>query len=483
MHDPRLIVASNRGPVSFVRREDGTLEARRGGGGLVTALSQALQESGGRWIASAMTPEDREAGREPFETGGGDTPSLQLRYLSFDDRVYEAFYNGISNRVLWFLNHRLWALPREPVWGPDTDREWAAYRQVNEGFARALAEEGDRMSTDHAYLVQDYHLSLVPGMLRDLQPGAPISHFCHSAFPDPEYFATLPARIRHELLMGLLGADILGFHTDRWARHFLDCCRELPGVSTDDARRSVRLEDREVRVRVYPISVDPKGLKEAAAGTDVTRAERSIERWLGDSKLLLRVDRTDLSKNILRGLLAYKAFLRENPRWRGRVVHLALLNPSREAVPEYRQYLRECMREVERINAEMGSGTWQPVLAEVRDQHARSLAAFGLYDVLLVNPLYDGMNLVAKEGPVLNRRDGVLILSQNAGAHAELAPHALSINPFDIGETAAAIATALDMGAEERARRATGLREEVAQNHLDLWVRHQLRDLGEARGG
>jgi trehalose 6-phosphate synthase len=243
------------------------------------------------------------------------------------------------------------------------------------------------------------------------------------------------------------------------------------------------VEGRKVRIRVYPISVDPEGLKEAAAVDDVGQAERSIEGWLGEAKLVLRVDRTDLSKNILRGLLAFEVFLRENPAWRGRVVHLALLNPSRAAVPEYRQYLWECMREVERINAELGSGAWRPVRAEVRDQHTRALAAFGLYDVLLVNPLYDGMNLVAKEGPVLNRRDGVLILSENAGAHAELGRDALSINPFDIGETAEAIATALEMTREERARRANGLREAVHQNHLEDWVRHQLRDLDEATGG
>lgn len=482
MAERRLIVASNRGPVSFVRGEDGGLEPRRGGGGLVTALTQALQASRGLWIASAMTAEDREAGGEPLEIPSGDGPGIELRYLSFDRRVYDAFYNGISNRVLWFLNHHLWALPREPAWGPAMDKDWAAYRRVNEAFAQALAEEGGRMTSSPAYLVQDYHLSLVPGYLRRLRPEASIAHFCHSAVAEPSYFATVPARIRMELLRGLLGADVLGFQTERWAANFLASCQPVPEAEVDLGRRTVRLDGREVRVRVYPISIDPEGLKEDAASGEVAAAERSLEGLLGGARLVLRVDRTDLSKNILRGLLAFESFLRDNPVWRERVVHLALLNPSRGSVPEYRQYLWEFMREVERINAELGSPGWRPIRAEVRDQHARALAAFGLYDVLLVNPMYDGMNLVAKEGVVLNRKDGVLVLSENAGAHAELGGDALSINPFDVRETAAAIARALEMPQEERAARAGRLREAVHRNRLEDWVRNQLRDLEDTGG-
>jgi trehalose 6-phosphate synthase len=475
----RLIVASNRGPVSFVRGEDGELEPRRGG---VTALTQALQASRGLWIASAMTAEDREAGQEPLEIAGGEGPGIELRYLPFGRRVYDGFYNGISNRVLWFLNHHLWALPREPAWGPAMEKDWGAYRRVNEAFAQALAEEGDRMASSPAYLVQDYHLSLVPGFLRRLRPRASIAHFCHSAVADPSYFATVPARIRLELLGGLLGADVLGFQTERWASNFLACAQQVPGAEVDLGSRTVRLDGREVRVRVYPISIDPEGLKEDATSDEVVAAERSLEGLLGGVRLVLRVDRTDLSKNILRGLLAFETFLRDNPAWRERVVHLALLNPSRASVPEYRQYLRECRREVERINAELGSPGWRPIRAEVRDQHARALAAFGLYDVLLVNPLYDGMNLVAKEGSVLNRNDGVLVLSENAGAHAELGDDALSINPFDVRETADAIARALEMPREERAARANRLREAVHRNRLEDWVGNQLRDLGASSG-
>lgn len=475
MPDRQLVVASNRGPVSFVRREDGSLEHRRGGGGLVTALTQALQASGGRWIASAMSAEDREAAGAPIEIPNSGGEGLRVRYLTFDQRVFDAYYNGISNRVLWYLAHRLWALPREPSWGPDTDREWAAYHEVNERFAGALHEE----EGEPAFLVQDYHLVLVPGMLRRLRPGASIVHYSHIPFPDPAYFALLPARIRRALLEGMLGADVLGFQTERWAAAFRSCCADLPDVEVHPATGSVRWGGRTVLVRVYPISIDADGLRQEAAQEDGA-ASRFLQEVVGDARLVLRVDRTDLSKNILRGLLAFEVFLRRNPAWHGRVVHLALLNPSRAAVPDYRHYLEECMREVERINDAFGSGSWQPIRAEVRDQHPLALAALGRYDVLLVNSVMDGMNLVAKEGPVLNRIDGVLVLSENAGAYAELGAHALGINPFDLDETAEAIRAGLEMPREERARRAAGLREAVERSRLADWVRNQLVDLDEA---
>jgi trehalose 6-phosphate synthase len=475
-----VIVASNRGPVSFVLTEDGQMEQRRGGGGLVTALTQALQVSGGIWIASAMSDEDREAGARPFTMEGGAI----VRYLAFDRREYDGFYNGISNRVLWYVQHCLWDLPREPQWTSATGRAWEAYRSVNQRFAHALAEEGDRAPAQAgtAYMIQDYHLSLVPSLLRRLRPRARISHFSHIPFAAPASFATLPTAMRRELLAGLLGSDVIGFHTERWAEHFLQSCRDLPRSRVNTSRRTVTWEGRTVRVRVHPISIDPQSLKERSASEQVADRERRIERWLGDCRLLLRVDRTDLSKNILRGLVAYQTFLKTHRRWRRRVKHLALLNPSREGLATYRRYARQCVELADRINRELGDQDWQPIRVRVQDDFETSLAAFGLYDALLVNPVFDGLNLVAKEGPALNRRDGVLILSENAGAIAELGRDAIRINPFDVGETATAIATALEMQPRERAGRAAGLRDSVAANRLDEWVATQLADLDEAAG-
>jgi len=473
----QIIVASNRGPVAFVRDADGRVIARRGGGGLVSALSGALQASGGLWIASAMSTEDRErAGRVHLDPAMG-AAGHGLRYLPFDPRVYDRYYNGISNRVLWFVHHALWDLPRMPRWDRATDRAWAAYRQVNGSFAEALAEEGAPGEPEPAYLVQDYHLSLVPALLRARRPRARIAHFSHIPFAGPEYFRTLPTAMREELLSGLLGADVVGFHTEGWAENFMRCCRGLPGATVNHRDRSVRWQGRRILVRLYPISVDAAALKEQAASEEVAAAERRIGRWLGGARLVLRVDRTDLSKNILRGFLAFEEFILTNRRWRGRAKHLALLNPSRESVPEYRGYVKDCLRTAARINAELGDERWQPIRVQVQDDYSSALAAFGIYDVLLVNPVFDGMNLVAKEGPVLNTRDGVVVLSENAGAFPELRSHVLAINPFDVGATAEAIATVLDMDPEERRRRAGGTREAVVRNRLEDWVPNQVADL------
>jgi trehalose 6-phosphate synthase len=488
-----IVVASNRGPVTFRRHERGEVEAKRGLGGLVTALTGALDVVGGLWVAAAMSEEDRrQATAGGMDVGlEGASGRYRVRYLAFDEDTYDGFYNGIANRVLWFCHHFLWDVPREPQFTRETRRAWDAYRRVNAVFAEALAEEvgrrpgEDRGSGDEPdYLVQDYQLALVPEMLRQRRPGARIAHFTHIPFAGPSYFRALPERMRTELLAGYLGADVVGFHARRWAENFLLCCRALSGAEVSLDRGAVRWQGREVRVRVNPISVDVTALRREAASARVASAMRRVERWRGDPerRLLLRVDRTDLSKNILRGLFAYHTFLAEHREWHGRVFFLCLLNPSRQGLPEYRRYLLECRRKARETNRAFGRDDWLPVKLSVKDDHALTLAAYGVYDALLVNPVFDGLNLVAKEGPVLNGRDGVEILSRNAGAFPELRDHALGINPFDVAETAEAIAAALEMDRTERERRAAGLRRAVSANPLDRWVTRQTAELRVARG-
>jgi trehalose 6-phosphate synthase len=481
----RVFVASNRGPVEFLRDERGDLVARRGGGGLVTALTAAMNGSGGLWMASAMTRDDRsvaEAGRTDVPIDGA---TYQVRYLAFPPAVYDRFYNQISNRVLWFMHHFLWDIPRVPSFDESFRRSWEAYREVNAVFARTLDEEAGRGAAAGAgeplFLVQDYHLSLVPGMLRSRRRDARILHFSHIPFAGASYFRILPRTVREEMLRGMLGADIVGFHDASWADNFLSCCQMLPGAEVDRARRLVRWRERTIQAQVYPISVDPVALRTQADDPEVTRAARRLERWRGDARMVLRVDRADLSKNILRGFHAYEAFLRRNPRWRGKVWFLALLQSSRSDLYEYRQYLKECLRAAGRVNAMFQTKEWEPIRVVVGDHYPTVLAAYQLYDVLLVNPVFDGMNLVAKEGPLLNRRDGVLVLSENAGASSELGTDALPINPFDVADTTAALGRALDMPRQERAERAAALRGVVERNTVDRWVRRQVADLDALR--
>jgi trehalose 6-phosphate synthase len=478
----RILVASNRGPVSFTE-QDGELVPVRGSGGLVTGLAPAIEETGGLWIAAAMTDGDRVKARE---AGGGameikvDDSVHHVRMLEFDADVYHRFYNNISNRLLWFLHHYLWDLPREPALGEGARQDWDAYRSVNVEFSGALAEESEGSDTD--VLIQDYHLSLVPSALREMAPQVRSAYFHHVPFAGADYLRLLPEQMREQLLAGLLGADLVGFHTERWAENFLSACRLLDDATVMYRRRAVRWHGRLVRVGVYPIAIDAPALREAAGGPGVRIRRKSLELWRGDRKLLLRVDRSELSKNILRGFTAYERFLRHNPEWRDKVVFLALLNPSRLDVEEYRVYTEECVAEAARINEAFGDADWTPIEVRMNRDFEEVLAAYQTYDVLMVNPVFDGMNLVAKEGTLLNRKHGALILSRTAGAHAELGRAAIGVDPVDIAGMADAILEGLTMPQELRTQRATALRRASGSRTPAQWVRRQLRDLERAGG-
>jgi trehalose 6-phosphate synthase len=467
-----IVVASNRGPVSFERDDGGELVAQRGSGGLVTALAGVLPDRDATWVATAMTEGDREV------AAGAHVPDAgfpaDMRYIVVPPERFEGYYNEVANRLLWFVHHYLWDTVRSPVFDRATANAWEDYVAVNRSFAEALAE----IPGDPPFLIQDYHLSLVPRFLRELRPDARINHFSHTPFAGSTYLRILPAPIRDALLRGLLGADVLGFQTGQWAENFLFSVRALPGARVDLARSRVTIDGRQVLVRVYPISVEASHLRELAHTTEVKALRRALSRQLGDRSLLLRVDRLELTKNISRGFLAYEAFLRESPEWRGRVTFLALLSPSRADIAEYKAYTEECLAEAERINRDLGDQMWTPIEVNAREDYLGAVAAYGRYDALLVNPVFDGMNLVAMEGPLLNRRHGSLVLSRNAGAFGRLGRYALGVNPFDIQETAGAIRDALEMPPHERTRRARGLARTVLANTPARWLGRQLEDLG-----
>ena len=470
-----LVVASNRGPLSFDRDEAGGLTARRGSGGLVTALSSVFFRDDITWVSAAMTEGDQRLADTSEEVAA--EAGIRVRYVRIPEERYEAYYNRIANGVLWFVHHYLWDIARSPRFGDDTTLDWQEYVEANRSFAAALAQHA---ADDPVFLIQDYHLALVPGMLRELRPDAKIVHFSHTPFAGPTYLRILPVEMRAALLRGMAGADIAGFQSRVWAENFLLSCRGLAGIRVDMRRWRVTDGQHETAVRTFPVAVSAQSIRETAAEAGVRTARREIEGE-GDRALLLRVDRLEPSKNILRGFLAYELFLRHHPSWCGRVRFLALLSPSREDVPEYQNYGEECLAEVKRINAELGQDGWEPIDVRVQEDYPYAVAAYGAYDALLVNPVFDGMNLVAMEGPLVNRHHGVLILSRNAGAFGRLGRHALSINPFDLQETAEAIRQALEMPAEERTRRARGLTRTVQAHTPATWLTEQLESLDRVR--
>jgi trehalose 6-phosphate synthase len=478
-----LVVASNRGPVQFEVDDDGNLSSGRGAGGMVTALGPALAGQAGTWVAAAISEGDRAAARRVARSGRLRTVELaqgavRLRSLVFDPREYQSYYNRVSNRTIWFLHHYLFDVPRHPRFDRGFRVAWQHYETVNRAFAAACGDEADQGGE---VFVQDYHLALVPALLRERRPDLHIAHFTHCPWAEPGYFLMLPDRVGGAILEGMLGADLLGFLVPRWTRNFLHCCLDA-GYQVDLDGGTVRTGDgRTVLVRTYPLGVDGDALRERAAKPDVMAQGRVVGEQARGRSLIVRVDRMELTKNILRGLEGYGTFLERNPRARGRVVHYALAYASRRDLPEYQAYTAEVKHAAEAINERFRTRTWEPVVLELKDNYPRALAAMTAADVLIVNPVWDGMNLVAKEGPTVSRRDQVLILSRNAGAADDLGEGALLVNPFDTAELAEAIATAVAMPPEERAKRAALLREGAVALPPQEWFGSQRGDLGRFR--
>jgi trehalose 6-phosphate synthase len=479
-----LVVASNRGPVQFELDDDGNLATSRGSGGMVAALGPALAGQDGTWVAAAITDGDRMAARKAGRAGRRriDLPEgpVHLRSIVVDQPKYQAYYNRVSNRTLWFLQHHLFDVPRHPGFDPSFRDAWHGYTDVNVTFAEACEAEADEGGEVY---VQDYHLSLVPAMLRERRPDLGIGFFLHCPWADPDDWGMLPRPVGGEILSGMLGADLLGFLVPRWARNFLRCC-EAAGYDVDVAKGEVRLgSGRVVRARAYPLGVDADMLRERAGQADVLQQRRVMKDWARNRRLIVRVDRMELSKNILRGLDGFRILLERNPRLRGRVVHYVLAYPSRRDLPEYQAYASEVRHRVEDINERFRTRNWEPVRLEVKDNYPRALAAMALADILVVNPVWDGMNLVAKEGPSVSDNDTVLILSANAGAADDLGDGALLVNPFDTAELAESLRTALEMAPEERAGRAKSLVAGAGALPPRAWFDAQRSDLGALLAG
>ncbi|MEU9382345.1 trehalose-6-phosphate synthase [Streptomyces sp. NPDC048279] len=468
-----VLVASNRGPVSYEVRPDdadGALHAKRGGGGLVSGLSAIGPDANAVWVCAALSDGDREAVRraEGGRLPAGDTGGQQVRMLDIAPDVFADAYNGIANSVLWFVHHMLYQTPLEPVFDAEFRRQWASYQAYNQAFAEALAQEAGQGAV---VVIQDYHLALAPRMLRRLRPDLRIGHFSHTPWAPPDYFRLLPDDIAAELLSGILGADHAAFLTRRWADAFVACCHAVLGPGIPAAG--------ETRIGVHGLGADAEFLRKRSHEPDVDERMRTLREEIGeDRRTIVRVDRTELSKNIVRGLLAYRQLLDDHPEWRERVVHVAFAYPSRQDLAVYRDYTAEVQRVADDINSTYGTAGWTPVVLHVKDDFARSLAAYRLADVALVNPIRDGMNLVAKEIPVVSDEGCVLVLSREAGAYEELGEDAVVVNPYDIGGTAAALQEALTMGVEERAERTKRLAAAATALPPTAWFLEQLAALG-----
>jgi trehalose 6-phosphate synthase len=485
----RVLVASNRGPVSYQLGADGVLTGQRGGGGLIAGMTSGLVAVAERdevtWICAALTDGDRVAARE----GAGDAGEVPVRMLDIPTETFDRAYNNVANSILWFTHHLLFDTPTQPQFGSEFCLDWEAYLAYNQTFADALAHEAAAGQAGPVrVLVQDYHLSLVPRLLRNKLGGDAgdlgIAHFSHTPWAPADYYRLLPRPIGEAILDGILAADHVGFHARCWADAFLDCCEAILGARVSRADHSdgsaagwVTHLGHVTEVALHPLGVDVPALRARAEADDVRAHVSALGRAVGGKKLIVRIDRTELSKNIVRGLAAYRELLATRPQWHGQVVHLAFAYPSRSALPQYRAYTDQMARIAQQITEEFRTPDWNPLVLEVKDDYPRSLAACALADVLLVNPIRDGMNLVAQEGPVLSERGCALVLSREAGAAATLGDDALLVNPYDVRETAEALHQALAMPDAERQRRTAALAATAAAWPPARWLSDQLASL------
>jgi trehalose 6-phosphate synthase len=462
-----LLVASNRGPLSVVAVDDGDDEIRRGGGGLVSGMQTALAATpNAMWVCAAMNERERALARQAPHGRISELPQVaeamrgdfDVRLLAIDAQTFRSAYNGVANSTLWFVLHQLFDLPTQPSFDASWRRQWDSYVRYNQAFAEALADDA---GPEAVVIVQDYHLFLVPRMLRKLRPDLRIGHFTHTPWVSADYFTTLPDDVSAALLDGMLGADLLGFHTHRWANLFAETVREIVGVEPQG-------------VQVFPLGTDADWMRKLARRRNVDSELRVIDEVAGGRLVIGRIDRTELSKNVWRGLLAYRELLRRHPQWRGRVVHVVYDNPSREDLPAYREYTARIERLAEDIDNEFSTDDWTPLILDIVDDYPAALAVLRRSDVLFVNSLRDGMNLVVQEGLVLSERSPAVVVSREAGVAELLGDDALAVNPFDVTATADALHEALSMPEGERVDRAKRMQAAVTALPPAEWFQAQL---------
>lgn len=473
--NPLVVIVSNRGPYTFSAQPDGEYKHTRGSGGLVTALGGLAEQHEVLWVAAAMSPDDRSWA----VSGGTGVEGVRLKLILPEEDTYDRYYNTIANPLLWFLHHQLWDAPRAPVITREIWEAWKdGYRTINRLFAETVAESVKDADRPVIVLPQDYHLYMFPEFLRELVGSEVIIQpFIHIPWPGPDAWSMLPPAMRTEILESLLQADRIGFQTSKDAFNFVQTCRfYLPDAHSQGSRDTIHFRGRTVKAVAYPISIDVGQVQEVIDEPQTHLLKSQFINFLSDRKMILRVDRIEPSKNILRGLESYRNLLEMHPEHRGRIQMLALLVPSRMEVNEYQNYLQEIMAAAGMINAEFSEAFWEPVRIIVGENYPRALAALQLYDVLLVNSIADGMNLVAKEGAFVNQKNGVIVLSEHVGASYELGDFTIQVSPFDIYGTAEALHEALTMPAEQRARHAGALRETVQRADVRRWFADQIAD-------
>ncbi|HUL44689.1 MAG TPA: bifunctional alpha,alpha-trehalose-phosphate synthase (UDP-forming)/trehalose-phosphatase [Bacteroidota bacterium] len=467
----RIIVVSNRLPFTLAPEEQGW-KFSESTGGLATGLStylQSLSENGNPdlsylwvgWPGCSVPETAKDAVRKEALEHYHALP------VFLSEESIERFYQGFCNKTIWPLFHYFQSYARYH------QQYWEHYRSVNGIFCEELLRI---LQPDDLLWIHDYHLMLLPGLIREQIPTLSVGFFLHIPFPTYEMFRLLPAEWRKELLRGLLGADLIGFHTYDYLQYFLRCVLRLMGH--EHTMGQLLVNGRAVKAGTFPMGIDFRKFYEAACEPETSEAERELRQSVGNTKAILSIDRLDYTKGILNRLEGFETFLELHPRWCGKVTLILVVAPSRIAVDQYELMKKQIEEQVGRINGRFGTLEWVPIRYQYKNISFHPLVAlYALSDIAMITPLRDGMNLIAKEY-VASCRDssGVLILSEMAGAAKELA-EAIIINPNNKEEIASSIAQALDMPAEEQARRNTIMQKRLQRYDVHRWANEFIGEL------
>lgn len=480
IQDKEIIVASNRGPVVFKKDKKGKTELIRGAGGIVGSMIPFLKKTHGKWVSSAIGECDHYMNKKynckvpiPLED-----PEYYVQFIKTEEDIYNRFNGKFANPLLWFIHHSMWNPPYLPCADDELHQAWDSYQHVNSSFAEAIGEDVSKSEKTPIVMLQDYHIYLTPKLIRKQHHGVIMSQFVHIPFPSPEIFQQLPNHMQIEILESVLTNNVLGFHIQRYMNNFLQTVKLiLPDASVDGVVGDILYKGHVCHVRTYPISIDIETLQKHGQDPNVIAKEAEVDEIIGDCKLIYRTDRADLSKNIIRGFQAYDMFLEKYPEWREKVKFVATLMPSRQDIKIYREYTDNIQDIVKKINEKYATPDWEPIRYICRGDYDLVVALLKRYDVLMVNPILDGMNIVAKEGSVLNENNGVLVLSTGAGCYEELKDGAICINPYDLRQTAESLDMALLMDDESKAQLIGEARAAIGRNDLNKWVSDQLRDI------
>ncbi len=480
LEDKEIIVASNRGPVLFKRDAKGEIEVIKGKGGIVGSMVPFLEKTHGTWFSSAIGEcdaymNDKHDSKVPIPL---EDPEYYVRLIKTEEDVFNDFNGKFANPLLWFIHHSMWNPPYSPCADEELHQAWDSYQYVNSKFAEAIVDAVSTSNKTPIVMLQDYHIYLTPKLIRQQHPDVLMSQFVHIPFPPPEIFQQLPNHMQIDILDGMLTNNVLGFHIPRYMNNFLQTIKQiLPNAFVDEVVGDIVYNGHLCHVRTYPISIDRETMQTYAQNPEVISKEAEVDAMIGNCKLIYRTDRADLSKNIIRGFQAYDMFLDKYPEWKEKVKFVATLMPSRQDIKIYREYTDNIKDIVNKINEKHATPDWEPIKYICRGDYDLVVALLKRYDVLMVNPILDGMNIVAKEGSVVNENNGVLVLSTGAGCYEELKDGAICINPFDLRQTAESLDTALLMDETTKAQMIKEARAAVERNDLNKWVSDQLKDI------